>query len=153
MRRLALVPLLALSLLLPACNSDDTPTKAEFAKEAERICKQAQDDLQDIGQGAESPDELAGVVEDVVERLRQSVEELNDLQRPDGDAGETAGRFVDAIDSQISDEGIPLLEDFRDAVEKNDRQAAQQALAKLEQIDESQTDSLARQIGAQACVE
>jgi hypothetical protein len=152
MRRLALVPLLALSLLA-ACNSDDAPTKAEFAKEAERICSQAQDDLQDIGQGAESPDELAGVVEDVVERLRQSVEELNDLERPDGEAGETAERFVDAIDGQISDEGIPLLEDFRDAVEENDRQAAQQALGKLEQIDESQTDALARQIGAQACVE
>jgi hypothetical protein len=152
MRRLALVPLLALALL-PACNSDDPPSSEEFAKEAEGICRQAQDDLQNIGQGAESPDELAGVVEDVVERLRQSVEELNDLERPDGEAGETAGRFVDAIDSQISDEGIPLLEDFRDAVEANDRQAAQQALGKLEQIDESRTDALARQIGARACVE
>jgi hypothetical protein len=152
MRRLALVPLLALALL-PACNGDDAPSKEEFAQEAEGICRQAQEDLQDIGQGAESPEELAAVVEDVVERLRESVEQLSDLERPEGQAGETAERFVDAIDSQISDEGIPLLEDFRDAVEANDREAAQQALGRLEQIDESQTDELARQIGAQACVE
>jgi hypothetical protein len=152
MRRLALLPLLALALL-PACNGDDPPTREEFAQAAEKICRQAQDDLQDIGQGAESPDELAGVVEDVVDRLRESVDELNDLELPEGQAGETAERFVSAIDGQISDQGIPLLEDFRDAVREGDRQAAQQALGKLEQIDEARTDELARQVGAQACVE
>jgi hypothetical protein len=152
MRRLALVPLLALSLL-PACNSDDAPSKAEFAKEAKRICTQTQKDLDGIGRGAESPDELASVVEEVIERLRKGIDELADLERPDGEAGEAAARFVAAIGSQIREQGIPPLEDFRDAVEENDRQAAQQALAKLEQIDQSKTQAIARQVGAQACVE
>ena len=152
MRRLALLPLIALSLL-PACNGEDAPSKQEFADEAEKICTQAQKELRDIGEGAQSPEELAGVVGKVVERVQQSVDELGDLRRPEGQAGETAERFVNAVERDLEDRGIPALEEFRDAIEASDRQAAEQALQKLQAIDESNTDELAREVGAPDCGE
>jgi hypothetical protein len=152
MRRLALLPLIALSLL-PACNSDDAPSRQEFADEAEKICTQAQEELRDIGEGAQSPEELAGVVDKVVERVQQSVDELGDLQRPEGESGEAAERFVNAVERDLEDRGIPALEEFRDAIEASDRQAAEQALQKLQAIDESNTDELARAVGAPDCGE
>jgi hypothetical protein len=152
MRRLALLPLLALALL-PACNGEDAPSRQEFADEAEKVCTQAQEELRDIGQGAQSPEELAGVVDKVVERVHQSVDELRDLERPEGQAGETAERFVNAVARDLEDRGVPALEEFRDAIEASDRQAAQQALQKLQAIDESNTDELAREVGAPDCGE
>jgi hypothetical protein len=149
MRRLALLPLVALSLL-PACNGDDAPSRQEFADEADKICRQAQREIQDIGQGARSREELAGIVDRVIDRVRQSVDDLEDLERPDGEAGELAERFVNAIERDLVDRGIPALEEFRDAT---DRQAAQRALEKLQAIDESNTDELAREVGAPDCGE
>jgi hypothetical protein len=152
MRRLVLVPLVALSFL-SACNGDDAPSREEFAKDAERICTRAQNELRDLGREASSPDELAGVVDGVIDRLRQSVDELGDLEPPDGEAGEAAERFVDAVERDIQDTGIPALREFRDAVEEGDRPAAEAALRKLQEIDETDTNALAREIGAPACGE
>jgi hypothetical protein len=154
MRLPALLLLLALApALLLACNGDDAPSRQEFADEAEKICTQAQEELRDIGSGAESPEELAGLVDDVVERVQQSVDELGDLERPEGEAGEAAERFVNAVERDLEDRGIPALEEFRDAIEASDRQAAEQALEKLQAIDESDTDELAREVGAPNCGE
>jgi hypothetical protein len=81
------------------------------------------------------------------------VDKLKELERPEGEDGETAEKFVNAVASDIEGKGIPALEDLRDAVKKNDEQAAQQAAARLQGVETAESDKLARDLGATACAD
>jgi translation initiation factor 2B subunit (eIF-2B alpha/beta/delta family) len=156
MNRFAALPLILVlfALALSACgDDDDAPTKAEFAEQAEKICQNAEKQLDDIGQTAESPSEIADAVDKVIDQSRSSLEELRSLERPEGDAGEAAQKFVDALGRDIEDQGIPALEDLRDALKENDQKAAQEAAQKLQAIETSNTDQLAKEVGATDCGE
>jgi hypothetical protein len=157
MNRFAATPLtlIVLVLGLVACGGGDgdAPSKADFAADADKICKNAETALQGVGQNASSPDEIAAAVDKVIAQTQKSVDELKDLDRPDGDAGEAADEFVDAMRSDIEEKGIPALEDLRDALKKNDQQAAQDAAQKLQAIETADSDKLARAVGAKACAE
>jgi hypothetical protein len=155
MNRFAAAPLilLVLALGLAACGGgdDDAPSKADFAASADKICKNAETALQNVGEDAKSPDEVAAAVDKVIDETQKSIDELQGLERPDGDAGAAAGEFVDALSSDIEDKGIPALEDLRDALKENDQQAAQAAAQKLQAIETTNSDKLARDIGAKGC--
>jgi hypothetical protein len=156
MNRFAALPLISVLLVLgfAGCGGgDDAPSKAEFADEAEKICENAEKQLDNIGENAESPDEIASAIDKVIEQSQSSVDELRELERPDGDAGEAAEKFVNALETDIEDKGIPALEELRDAVKANDQEAAQQAAQKLQAIETSNTDELAKDIGASGCGE
>ena len=88
-----------------------------------------------MGENAESPEDIAQAVDRVIEQTRKSVDELADLEQPEGDAGETAEEFVNATREEIQGEGIPALEDLRAALESGDEEAAQEAAARLQEID------------------
>jgi len=157
MTRFAAVPLTLISLVLglAACGGDDgggiTPSKADFAASADQICKDAEDALKNVGQNASSPEEIAAAVDKVIDETQKSVDKLKDLDRPSGEAGEQAGEFVDAIQSDIEGKGIPALEDLRDAVKSKDQAAAQKAAQKLQAIETTNSDKLASEIGAKGC--
>jgi hypothetical protein len=155
MNRFAAAPLtlLVLVLGLAACGGGDgdAPSKADFAASADKICKNAETALQNVGENAKSPDEVAAAVDKVITETQKSIDDLQDLEQPDGDAGEAAGKFVDALSSDIEDKGIPALEDLRDALKDNDEQAAQQAAQKLQAIETTNSDKLASDIGAKGC--
>jgi translation initiation factor 2B subunit (eIF-2B alpha/beta/delta family) len=153
MTRLAAILLGLLACVIASCGGDDAPSQAEFADNADRICRDAEQALQDVAQGAESPQQIADAVDRVIEESRSAVDELADLERPEGDAGETAERFVNATRTEIEDEGIPALEDLRDALEQGDQQAAQEAAQRLQGIDTQDSNSAARELGANACAE
>jgi len=158
MNRFAAAPLTLILpvLALAACGGDgggddDAPSKAEFADSADTICKNAETALQDVGKNAKSPDEIAAAVDKVIDETQKSIDELQDLEQPDGDAGKAADEFVDALSSDIEDKGIPALEDLRDALKDNDQQAAQKAAQNLQAIETTNSDKLARDIGAKGC--
>ncbi len=155
MNRFAAAPLtlIVIVLGLVACGGGDgdAPSKADFAASADKICKNAETALQNVGENAKSPDEVATAVDKVIDETQKSIDELQDLERPDGDAGAAAGEFVDALSTDIEDKGIPALEDLRDALKKNDQQAAQAAAQKLQAIETTNSDKLARDIGAKGC--
>ena len=155
MNRFAALPLIpvVLALALSACGGDDAPTKAEFAEQAEKICQNAEKQLDNIGENATSPDQIADAVDKVIDQSQSSLDELRDLEQPEGDAGEAAERFVSALERDIEDKGIPALEELRDAVRENDQAAAQRAAQKLQEIETSDTDQLAKDIGADGCGE
>jgi hypothetical protein len=154
MTRLAPILLAALTLAagLAACGGDG-PSQEEYVEDAERVCKDAITRLEEIGQDAESPGEIADAVDTVIAETRQTIDELDGLERPDGDAGETAGEFVDAMSKEADDKAIPALEDLRDAVRDQDEQAAEEAAQRLQGLDTSQSDRLARELGADGCVD
>ena len=150
MRRLSLLFILA-SMLLAACGGEDKPSRADFAADANKICKNAETSLKNVGENAKRPDEIAAAVDKVIEETQKSIDDLQALEQPDGAAGEAAGKFVDALSSDIEDKGIPALEDLRDALKANDQQAAQKAAQKLQAIETTNSDKLARAAGINGC--
>jgi hypothetical protein len=132
---------------------DDAPSRETFAERANEICRDAERSLDNLGEGVESPEEIIPAIDRVIETSRDAVEDLADLERPSGDAGERAEEFVDATRKEIEDLGIPALQDLREAVENRDQEAAQSVAERLEQIDTSASNRAARDVGATACAE
>ena len=155
MNRFAAAPLalILLALGLAACGGDDAPSKADFAADAEEVCKNAEEKLEGVGENASNPEEIADAVDKVIDATQNSVDELQDLELPEGADGKAAEQFVNALGTDIEDKGIPALEALRDALEKNDQQAAQKAAQQLQAIETTDTDDLARKLGAEACAE
>ena len=87
MNRFAAAPLtlIVLVLGLAACGGDDgdAPSKADFAASADKICKNAETALQNVGENAKSPDEVAAAVDKVIDETQKSIDQLQDLGTPD----------------------------------------------------------------------
>jgi hypothetical protein len=152
--------LLALSLVLVATiavvvwlRKDDAPSQETFAERANEICREAKRSLDDVAEGAESPEEIVPAINRVIETSRDTVDELADLERPSGDAGERAQEFVDATRTEIEDVGIPALQELREAVENRDQEAVRRVARRLRQIDSSASNAAAREVGAAACAD
>jgi translation initiation factor 2B subunit (eIF-2B alpha/beta/delta family) len=152
MTRLAALLLGLLAFAAAACgDDDDAPSREDFADRASEICRDARQALDDVAEGARTPEEIANAIDRVIEESRRVVDELGDLERPEGDAGETAERFVETTRTEIEDRGIPALEDLRDAVEEDDQRAVRDAERQLEAIDTEQSNRAAEEVGARAC--
>jgi soluble cytochrome b562 len=128
------------------------PTKAEFAKDADKVCKDTEKEIEKIGQGASSPDALADAIDKVIAASKNAANKLTDLERPDGDAGDTATKFAEGFEQELNDKLIPALEKLKKAIQDKDAQAAQAAAADLQKLESTQSDKYARELGATACV-
>jgi hypothetical protein len=132
-------------------DDDDAPSQREFAEQANEICRETEQSLENVAQGAETPEEIADAVDRVIGESRDVVDELADLERPEGEAGERAQDFVDATRRELQEVGIPALEQLREALESRDREAAQEAAVRLQQLDSDASNKAARALGANAC--
>jgi hypothetical protein len=156
MTRLAPILLILLAFAAASCDGDDgddAPSQREFAKQANKICRDAKQSLDDVAEGADDPEDIVEAIDEVIEESRDTVDELADLERPDGEAGKTAERFVDATRTEIEDKGVPALEELRGAVESEDREAIQEAAQRLQRIDSTTSNRAAREVGATDCAE
>lgn len=158
MTRLLGLALVLLSLGLVACGDDDdgggggdAPSKQEFAKQAERICNETEKEFESIGESAESPEEVANAIDEVIDESRSAADELVDLERPEGADGETATQFVETFRQELNDKLVPALEDVKRALEAKDAQAVQEAVGKLQDLEATESDQYARELGARAC--
>jgi hypothetical protein len=153
MTRLAPVLLTLLAFAVASCGGDDAPSQEEYAERANEICREAERSLADVAEGAQSREEIAQAVDRLIDEFRKAVDELADLERPDGEAGEKADEFVEANRREIEEKGVPALEDLREALKNGDQQAAQEAAQRLQEIDSSDSNRAARELGANACGE
>ena len=151
MTRLAAILLTLLAFAAASCNGDDPPSQDEFAGQANGICRQAEQSLENLAEEVESREEIPEAIDRVIKEARQTVDELDDLERPEGEAGETAEQFVNATRTEIQDVGIPALEELRGAVESDDRGAIREAALRLRGIDTSASNRAARELGATDC--
>ena len=142
---------LLVSLCLLACGGDDAPSKQEFANDADQICRETEKEIEKIGQSAESPEALVDVLDQVIDASQQAADDLVDLERPEGADGDTAEKFVEGFQSELNEKLIPALEDLRQAVKAKDEQAVQEAAQQLQQLEGSESDRYARELGASAC--
>jgi hypothetical protein len=154
MTRLAPTLLCLVALLVASCGGgdDDAPSQDEFADRANQICREAEQSLENVGEEAETPEDIIPAVNRVIDELRNAVDELADLERPEGEAGERAEEFVNATRTQI-EEGVPVLEDLRAALESGDQQAAQDAAARLQEAGSGAANEAARELGANECAD
>ena len=152
MIRFTPLAILLFGLTLLACGGDDAPSKKEFAKDADRICRDAQKEFEKIGQSAESPEQLADVLDKVIDRSREAADDLVALERPEGGDGDTAKKFVEGFRTELNDKLVPAIEDLKKAVKDKDVQAVQDAAQRLQKLEASESDRYARELGATACV-
>jgi hypothetical protein len=145
------VLLVLLAFAAASCNGDDAPSQEDYAEQANEICRETKQSLEDVAEGADSPEDIVEAIDELIEESRNAVDELDDLERPDGEAGERAEQFVDATRREIRDEGIPALEQLRAAVESRDNQAVRAAAQRLRQLDTSASNQAARALGVTAC--
>ena len=150
-RTVTLTLLFATALFVGACGGDDAPTREEFAENASRICREAEQSLEQLGEGAETPEEVSKVIDKGIKRTQQAADELSDLDRPEGEDGETAGTFVEGFEKQLNDKLVPALEDLKQAIDDKDQQAVQQAAQKLQGLENDASDQAARKLGATDC--
>ena len=151
-----LVPLIVvlLGFGIAACGDDDggsAPSKQEFAKDADKICQQAEKEIEKVGQGASTPNEVADAIDKVIDKSREAADDLADLDRPDGAAGDTAGKFAEGFRNELNDKLVPALQKLKKALQDKDAQAAQEAAADLQKLESTQSDKFARELGANAC--
>jgi hypothetical protein len=153
MTRLAPILLSLLALAVASCSGDDPPSQEDFADQANEICREAEQSLENVAEGADAPEDIVEAIDEVIEESRKAVDELEDLERPEGEAGETAEQFVDATRMEIQDEGIPALEELRGAIEREDQGEIQEAALRLRRIDSSASNRTARALGATDCAQ
>lgn len=137
------------------------PSKEEYVKRADEICADTRRLVIEIGlpevfkravnQEVSAP-ELERQVDRFEEIVRDRVRRLNDLERPDGKAGETAEEFVSAHEA-VAYEGLAVIRDAETAVKEGD------FLEAAERVDDAadssrelvSRDEHARELGAQKC--
>ena len=129
----------------------DAPSKAEFAKEADKICKETEKEFESIGKSAESPEEVADAIDKVIDESKNAADDLVALDRPDGADGETATKFVETSQKELNEKLVPALEDVKTALEEKDAQKVQEAAANLQKLEATESDKYARDLGATAC--
>jgi soluble cytochrome b562 len=152
-RLLSLVVVL-MSIGLVACGDDDggsAPSKQEFANDAERICKDTEKALENFGESVNSAEDAADAIDKVIERARKAADDLANLDRPEGETGETATKFAEGFKSELEDKLVPALEDLKSALQSGDPQKIQQAASKLQGLEATESDRYARQLGIRAC--
>ncbi len=156
MTRYSPLAIVFVSLGLAACGGDDdsasAPSKAEYAKNAEQICRDTEKELENIGNGSESPAEVADAIDKVIKESRDAADDLVALERPEGDAGQTAEEFSEGFKTELNDKIVPALEDLQAALRKKDVEGVQAAAKKLQSLETSKSDKAARELGATACV-
>jgi hypothetical protein len=150
----AVLAFLLAALALPACggDNDDGVSREDYAERVERVCDEALRELSQLDpRGAQSRAQITGLIDEVIVRARGAVDRVRALERPEGDAGETAGRFVGALDREFERELRPALEDLKNAIRSGDRVAAADAAERVYALENTESDRFARELGADGC--
>lgn len=151
MRQLLTRPL-AVAVAVLGLGACDGVSKETYAERVGEVCVDVEREVTQLqSTRAETPGEIAAVIDDVIRQSRDALRRVKQIERPDGDAGADADRFVKTLEREVEEEAIPALETLRDAVTRRDQETAAEAGARLERLENSDSDRLARDLGAEAC--
>jgi cytochrome c556 len=155
MTKLSLPALAALAALaLGACGGSDKPSREEFAKSAEKVCADLKKQSERLS--TSEPDnvgEIAQFARDARKTAEDAVKKVRALELPEGEAGEKAGQWQDAVESEAEEKLIPALQKLEKAADANDEQALVAAAQELQGLESTESDRLAREIGAEGCAD
>jgi hypothetical protein len=150
----AVLSVLLAALAMPACGGDDDGdvSREDYADQVNRLCRDVERQLNELGIAEpQTRDEITQLIDDVIARSQAAVDRLQALERPGGDAGETADRFVDTLERELERQLLPALEDLKDAIQSANREAAADAAERLDVLQNTESDRFARELGADSC--
>jgi hypothetical protein len=157
MNRLALGAAGLIVAALVACGGGDNGdgadrdlTKEDFAAEVEQICTDIAN-ASKLVTGNVRREDIAAGFDKLIPVLRSSVGQLNQLELPDGEAGDLAKALVDTWETDIADKLLPALEDVRAAFDANDRQAFREAVHRFRDLEVTDTDAVERELDILNC--
>jgi hypothetical protein len=149
-RRTAALAAAVAALGMAACS--DGGSGEDYAERLNEICEEVERHVGELDTTrAETPEEAVALIEDLIAETRRAARRVEAVDRPDGDAGDEAERFVRTLEREVDREAIPALEDLRDAVKAQDPVAAEDAGDRLRALEKSASDRQARRLGAEAC--
>lgn len=143
----------AVALMATGCGSGEkAPTKAEYGRNASRVCAQLEKKTNDAARGNPSSAEEIGVYADRVGKaLGDGVEAIDNVERPAGKDGEKAKAYVDELRRQVDREVRPALGELKAAARRRDGAGVQAAAQKIRDVDSTKLKRLAREAGATGC--
>jgi len=139
------------AVLVAGCGGSSAPSRAAYGHDVDRVCASLEDRVDAIQRDKPStPDELIAYADKLARTLDDGVRQLQAVERPDGDDGVKAQRWLDALRRQ-ADEANAALSDLKDAARKRDGPAAERAIRRIQGLDSSRVDKLASAAGARGC--
>jgi len=99
------------------------------------------------------PAELSAQLDEIRTAIRDGIRRMQDIERPDGEDGELAQEYVTKLEKALESQVLPALDELEKAVKAKDQAAIRAAAAKLQAIDEEETDKIAKELGADGCAD
>ncbi len=139
----------AAALFLAACGGGggggggQSLSAEEFRQQADAICKQYEDKLNELDSPS-SLDDLADFVDKAVPIIEEGNNKLAELEAPD----DLSGDWDRAM--ELQDENLQVTRDLQKAIHDNDTARVQELVSKLDATDAEST-RLARKVGLASC--
>jgi hypothetical protein len=138
----------AAALILAACGGGgggggQSLTADEFRQQADAICKQYEDKLNELGSPS-SLDDLGAFVDKAVPIIEEGNNKLQDLKAPD----EFSADWDRAM--ELQDKNLQVARDLQEAIHDNDTARIQDLVSQLDATD-SESTRLARKVGLEKC--
>src|ERR1041384_8309581 len=93
--------LAAIAAILAGCGGSDAPSKQEFAQNADKICSDVESRVNELNKAnPQSVSDLTRFIDQLKATVDDGINRLQGLDRPKGDAGDTAKQFTDTLDSE-----------------------------------------------------
>ena len=144
--------MVALAAIVAGCGGSSAPTKATYGKNVDKLCSTLDDRVSAIQkQAPTTTDELVKFADDLEKVIEDGVNQLDDVERPDGDDGKKAEAWIKELTKQKDEAIKPALEELKTAAQKKDTAAIQRAVQRIQQVDEKKVNQLAREAGARSC--
>jgi len=142
----------ALAAVVGGCGGSSAPSKATYGKNVDKLCSTLDDRVSAIQkQAPTTTDELVQFADDLEKVIDDGVNQLDDVERPDGDDGKKAEAWIKELTKQKDEAIKPALEELKTAAQKKDTAAIQRAVQRIQQVDEKKVNQLAREAGARSC--
>ena len=141
--RMCAVSGLAALILAAGCGGDDGLSREEFVSEADAICQEFDQRLDDVEE-PQSLDDVERYVDEARPVIEDGLNELEELQPPE----ELEGRWNELVAS--NDESLDALDDLRQAAANGDQERLQEIAEDASQRD-AESDRIAQDIGLQEC--
>lgn len=139
-------------LALAACGGG--VSKEDYAEDLDKICTDIESKTEEIGQAQpDNPGELSNQLDEIRAAVRDGIERMKDVERPDGEDGEKAEEYVTKLETTLNEDVLPALDEFEAAIAARDQEKIQAAAQRLQSIDEAETRQLAEDLGADECAE
>jgi hypothetical protein len=152
MKRRAGVLFAVLCIAPAGCGGSTAPSRADWAKDVDRICATLDDSVEALQREAPTgTDELGSFADRLGRVIDDGVRRLRAVPRPEGDDGAKAQRWLDELARHDARVVKPALAALKDAARRRDAAAIQRAVQRIQRADDSRVKALARQAGARGC--